>query len=71
VDIFGRKILAWDSLGLEAHKLDTMARTLDDDDSLWRPERFLEVPHPFPYYPNVFPLEAKTSHFKGLMLCMG
>jgi hypothetical protein len=32
VDRFGRTILAWDSLGLEAHKLDTKAHTSDDDD---------------------------------------
>jgi hypothetical protein len=32
VDIFGRTSLAWASLGLEAHRLDTRAHTLDDDD---------------------------------------
>jgi len=31
VDIFGRTSLAWDSLGLEAHGLDTRAHTPDDD----------------------------------------
>ena len=34
VDIFGRTSLAWASLGLEAHRLDTMDRTPDDDDIL-------------------------------------
>jgi hypothetical protein len=32
VDIFGRTSLAWASLGLEAHRLDTRAHTPDDDD---------------------------------------
>jgi len=34
VDIFGRTSLAWASLGLEAHRLDTRAHILDDDDFL-------------------------------------
>jgi hypothetical protein len=32
VDSFGGTSLAWASLGHEAHRLDTIARTLDDDD---------------------------------------
>jgi hypothetical protein len=32
VDIFGRTSLAWDSLGLEAHRLDTRIHTQDDHD---------------------------------------
>jgi hypothetical protein len=31
VDSFGRTSLAWASLGLEAHRLDTMTHTPDDD----------------------------------------
>jgi hypothetical protein len=31
VDRFGKTNLAWASLGLEAHRLDTMAHTPDDD----------------------------------------
>jgi len=34
---FGRTSLAWASSGIEAHRLDTMSHTLDDDASLWRP----------------------------------
>ena len=34
VDNFGGTSLAWASLGHEVHRLDTMARTPDDDDSL-------------------------------------
>jgi hypothetical protein len=34
VDNFGGTCLAWASLGHEAHRLDTMARTPDDDGSL-------------------------------------
>ena len=41
VDRFGRTSLAWASLGLEAHRLDTMAHTMDDDVILWRLERHL------------------------------
>jgi hypothetical protein len=32
VDRFGRTSLAWASLGLESHMLDTRAHTPDDDD---------------------------------------
>ena len=32
VDIFGRTSLAWASLGLESHRLDTRAHTPDDND---------------------------------------
>ena len=39
VDIFGRISLAWASLGLEAHKLDSMSHNPDDDASLWCPEK--------------------------------
>jgi hypothetical protein len=39
VDSFGGTSLAWASLGHEAHRMDTMTRTPDDDDSLWRLER--------------------------------
>jgi hypothetical protein len=35
VDSFGGTSLAWDSLGPKAHRMDTMAYTMDDDDSLW------------------------------------
>jgi len=38
VDRFGRTSLAWDSLGFEAHGVDTMAHALDDDARFWRPE---------------------------------
>jgi hypothetical protein len=41
VDSFGGTSLAWASLGHEAHRMDTMARTPDDDESLWRLERHL------------------------------
>jgi hypothetical protein len=41
VDRFGRTCLAWASLGLESHRLDTMAHTPDYDGSLWRQERHL------------------------------
>jgi hypothetical protein len=41
VDNFGRTSLAWASLGHEAHRMDTMAHTPDDDDNLWRLERHL------------------------------
>jgi hypothetical protein len=43
VDRFGRKILAWASLELEAHRMDTMSHTSDDDGSLWRLDRHLGV----------------------------
>jgi hypothetical protein len=38
VEKFGRTHLAWDSLGLEAHILDTRVHMLDDGDFLWRLE---------------------------------
>jgi hypothetical protein len=41
VDSFGGTILDWASSGHEAHRVDTMSRTLDDDDNLWR----LEIHH--------------------------
>jgi hypothetical protein len=41
VDNFGGASLAWASLGHESHRLDTMARTSDDDGILWRLERHL------------------------------
>jgi hypothetical protein len=41
VDRFGRTSLAWASLGLESHRLDTMAYTPDDNDNLWMPQRHL------------------------------
>jgi hypothetical protein len=52
VDIFVRTSLAWASLGLEAHMLDTMARTLDDD-NFWRPQRHLGGPHLAPTSPTL------------------
>jgi hypothetical protein len=36
VDSFGGTSLAWDSLGYESYRMDTMACTLDDDDNLLR-----------------------------------
>jgi hypothetical protein len=36
VDSFGGTSLAWATLGYEAHRLNTMAWTPDDDGSLWR-----------------------------------
>jgi hypothetical protein len=38
VNSFGGTNLAWASLGHEVHRMDTMAHTPDDDDSLWRLE---------------------------------
>jgi len=39
VDNFGRTSLCWASLGHEAHNVDTMACTPDDDENLLRLER--------------------------------
>jgi hypothetical protein len=49
VERFGIMSLEWAYVGLEAHMLDTMAHTLDDDDKIWRLERRLEGPHQCPY----------------------
>jgi hypothetical protein len=56
---------AWPSLGQEAHRLDTIARTPDDDDSLWRLERYLRKPLLALQHPNDFPLEARVLHLGG------
>jgi hypothetical protein len=42
VDIFGRTRLAWDFLGHESHRVDTMAHTLDGDEILWRSKHHFE-----------------------------
>jgi hypothetical protein len=62
VDSFGRTSLAWASLGHEAHRLDTMAHTLDDDGNLWRFERHLRGSLLPIHHPNDLPLEARALH---------
>jgi hypothetical protein len=63
VDSFGRTSLAWASLGHEAHRLDTMAHTLEMMMvSLWRFERHLRGPILALHHPNDFPLEARVLH---------
>jgi hypothetical protein len=62
VDNCGGTSLAWDSLGNESHKLDTMAHTPYDDDSIWRLERHLREPTLSLHHPNDFPMEARALH---------
>ena len=50
------------SLQQEGHRLDTMVRTPDDDDSLWRLERHLVLPILSIHHPNDLPLEARALH---------
>jgi hypothetical protein len=50
------------SLGQEAHRLDTIGPHTDDDDSLWRLERYLRGPLLALQHPNDFPLEARALH---------
>jgi hypothetical protein len=52
VDNFGGRSLDWASLGHEAHGLDTMARTMGDDDNLWRLERHHGGSHLAPTSPT-------------------
>ena len=35
VDIFGRTSLAWASLGIESHMLDTISHTPNNDSRIW------------------------------------
>ena len=66
VDRFGRTSLAWASIGLEAHKLDTRTHMPNDEDM---PLEAYETPwrtSPSPYKLNDLPLEAKTSPLRVL-----
>jgi hypothetical protein len=54
VDRFGRTSLVCDSLGLEAHRLDTMAHTPKNDGILWSPERHLGGSILAHFQPNIF-----------------
>jgi hypothetical protein len=65
VDRFGRTSLAWAFFGLEAHMMDTMAHTRDDDDRLWILERHLGGPFLSLHHLNNLPLEARAPHLGG------
>jgi hypothetical protein len=65
VDKFGRTSLAWASLGLESHRMDTMADTPNDDGSLWRLEKHLGGPFLALHHTNDLPLESRVPHLGG------
>jgi len=66
VDRFGRTSLAWASIGLEAHNLETRAHMSINEDM---PLEAYETPwrtSPSPYKPNNLPSEAKMSPLRVL-----
>jgi hypothetical protein len=70
VDNFRRTSLAWDSLGHEFHKVDTMAYTPDDNDNRWRLERNHGISHLAPTIPMFFLWRSK-HHFGGIDVTLG
>jgi hypothetical protein len=65
MDVLEEQAQLGPSLGQEAHRLDAMARTPNDDCSLWRLERHLRGPLLALQYPNELPLEARALHFEA------
>jgi hypothetical protein len=64
VDNFGGTNLAWASMGLEAHRLDTMAHIQMMNTCLWIPRRHHGGPKLSPT-PNDLPKKAKTSPLRA------
>jgi hypothetical protein len=63
VDNFGRKILAWASMGLESHRWMPRAHMLDVKDKHLENEKMMQKTYPNPHMPNDFPERGKMSHF--------
>jgi hypothetical protein len=70
VDNFEGTSLGWASLGHEAHRLDTMAHTPDDEDCLWRLERHLRVLS-YPFITPMTFLWRLECYILGLGILLG